>query len=56
MIGDDVANKLIQECARVAEVFAFAVKGGTRTLQMDGMEKLLMGLTDLIQVRWVCSK
>lgn len=52
----DAAKKLIQERARVAELFACAVNSGMRTLKMDGMEKVLMGLTDLKQVRPVCIK
>jgi type II secretory ATPase GspE/PulE/Tfp pilus assembly ATPase PilB-like protein len=56
MIADDAAKKLIQARARVAELFAAAVNSGMRTLKMDGMEKILMGLTDLKQVRSVCIK
>ncbi|MDI1272052.1 ATPase, T2SS/T4P/T4SS family [Polaromonas sp.] len=56
MIADDAAKKLIQERARVAELFSAAVNSGMRTLKMDGMEKVLMGLTDLKQVRSVCIK
>ena len=56
MVADDVAKKLIQERARVAELFASAVNSGMRTLKMDGMEKVLMGLTDFKMVRSVCIK
>jgi type II secretory ATPase GspE/PulE/Tfp pilus assembly ATPase PilB-like protein len=56
MVADDAAKKLIQERARVAELFASAVNSGMRTLKMDGMEKVLMGLTDLKMVRSVCIK
>ncbi|MFS2033143.1 GspE/PulE family protein [Polaromonas sp. CT11-55] len=56
MIADDAAKRLIQERARVAELFASAVSSGMRTLKMDGMEKVLMGLTDLKMVRSVCIK
>ena len=56
MIADDPAKKLIQERARVAELFASAVNSGMYTLKMDGMEKILMGLTDLKMVRSVCIK
>ena len=56
MIADDAAKKLIQERARVAELFTSAVGSGMRTLKMDGMEKVLMGLTDLKIVRSVCIK
>ncbi len=56
MIADEDAKKLIQERARVAELFSAAVNSGMRTLKMDGMEKVLMGLTDLKMVRSVCIK
>jgi len=56
LIADEDIKKLIQERARVAEVFAAAVEGGMRTLKMDGMEKVMMGLTDLKMVRSVCIK
>jgi type II secretory ATPase GspE/PulE/Tfp pilus assembly ATPase PilB-like protein len=56
LIANDGIKKLIQERARVAEIFAAAVEAGMRTLKMDGMEKILMGLTDLKQVRSVCIK
>jgi type II secretory ATPase GspE/PulE/Tfp pilus assembly ATPase PilB-like protein len=56
LIGDDDAKKLIQERARVSELFVAAVANGMRTLKMDGMEKIMMGLTDLKQVRSVCIK
>ncbi|WP_296510157.1 ATPase, T2SS/T4P/T4SS family [Rhodoferax sp.] len=56
MVADDELKKLIQERARVAELFGCAVQGGMRTLKMDGMEKILMGLTDLKMVRQVCIK
>ncbi|MDD2811210.1 ATPase, T2SS/T4P/T4SS family [Rhodoferax sp.] len=56
LIANDAIKKLIQERARVADVFAAAVEGGMRTLKMDGMEKVMMGLTDLKMVRSVCIK
>ncbi|MES2508916.1 MAG: ATPase, T2SS/T4P/T4SS family [Pseudomonadota bacterium] len=56
MIADENAKKLIQERARVAELFSSAVASGMRTLKMDGMEKVLMGMTDLKMVRSVCIK
>lgn len=56
LIADDPVKKLIQERARVANIFAQSVSSGMRTLKMDGMEKVLMGLTDLKQVRTVCIK
>ena len=56
LIADDGIKRLIQERARVAEIFSAAVEGGMRTLKMDGMEKVMMGLTDLKMVRQVCIK
>ncbi len=56
LIADDGIKKLIQERARVAVIFAAAVEGGMRTLKMDGMEKVMMGMTDLKMVRAVCIK
>ena len=56
MIADDAHKKLIQERARVAGLFASAVNCGMRTIKMDGMEKVLMGLTDLKMVQSVCIK
>jgi type II secretory ATPase GspE/PulE/Tfp pilus assembly ATPase PilB-like protein len=56
LVATDDVKKLIQERARVAELFAAAVEGGMRTLKMDGMEKVMMGLTDLKMVRSVCIK
>jgi type II secretory ATPase GspE/PulE/Tfp pilus assembly ATPase PilB-like protein len=56
LVADDHIKRLIQERARVAELFAASVETGMRTLKMDGMEKIMMGLTDLKQVRSVCIK
>ena len=40
----------------MAQLFAQAVQDGMLTLKMDGMEKVLQGITDLKQVRAVCIK
>ncbi|MDH5206395.1 MAG: ATPase, T2SS/T4P/T4SS family, partial [Hylemonella sp.] len=56
LIADDTVKRLVQERARVAELFAAALEAGMRTLKMDGMEKILLGMTDLKQVRSVCIK
>ena len=56
LVATDDVKKLIQERARVAELFSAAVEGGMHTLKMDGMEKIMMGLTDLKMVRSVCIK
>jgi len=54
--GTDAVKKNIQEHARVAEMFATALEDGMRTLKMDGIEKVLQGMTDMKQVRTVCIK
>ena len=56
LIGTDPMKKLIQEHARVAEMVATALEEGMRTLKMDGIEKVLQGITDIGQVRAVCIK
>jgi type II secretory ATPase GspE/PulE/Tfp pilus assembly ATPase PilB-like protein len=40
----------------VADIFFQAMADGMLTLKVDGMEKILMGLTDIKQVRAVCIK
>jgi type II secretory ATPase GspE/PulE/Tfp pilus assembly ATPase PilB-like protein len=56
LIATDSLKKLIQEHARVAEMLATALDEGMRTLKMDGIEKVLQGITDIAQVRAVCIK
>ena len=56
LVVNDNVKALIQERARVADLSISAVEGGMRTLKMDGMEKVLMGLTDRKMVRQVCIK
>jgi len=56
MLGTDTTKRLIQEHARVAELFAQALEDGMLTLKMDGLEKCLQGITDVKQVRAVCIK
>ncbi len=54
--GTDPLKKLIQEHARVAELFATGLEEGMHTLKQDGIEKVLSGVTDMHQVRAVCIK
>ncbi len=56
LVGTDPVKKLIQEKARVAEILACALNENMRTLKMDGIEKILQGITDIKQVRAVCIK
>jgi type II secretory ATPase GspE/PulE/Tfp pilus assembly ATPase PilB-like protein len=56
LLGSDPVKKLIQEHARVADLFSTAIGEGMRTLKQDGIEKVLSGITDMQQVRAVCIK
>ena len=56
LVGTDTVKKHIQEHARVAEIVATALAEGMRTLKQDGIEKVLQGVTDMLQVRAVCIK
>jgi len=56
LMGTDIIKKNIQEHARVAQMLATALETGMRTLKQDGIEKVLMGITDMKQVRAVCIK
>ena len=56
LVGTDAIKKNIQEHARVSAMFATALAEGMRTLRQDGIEKVLMGITDIRQVRSVCIK
>ena len=56
LIASDRLKKAIQEHARVAEMLAICLEEGMRTLKQDGIEKTLMGLTHIKEVRTVCIK
>src|SRR5213083_1992242 len=56
LIASETLKRLIQEHARVAEILAVSLEEGMRTLKMDGIEKVLQGITDMPQVRAVCIK
>jgi type II secretory ATPase GspE/PulE/Tfp pilus assembly ATPase PilB-like protein len=56
MLGTDKAKRLLTEHARVAALLAQALEDGMLTLKMDGIEKVLAGLTDIKMVRAVCVK
>ncbi len=51
LLADDSVKRLIQERARVADLRAACLAEGMHTLKMDGIQKVLMGLTDIKQVR-----
>ncbi len=55
LVADDKVKRLIQTRATVAEIKAAAVAAGMHTLKQNGIEKVLLGLTDIQQVRAVCG-
>jgi type II secretory ATPase GspE/PulE/Tfp pilus assembly ATPase PilB-like protein len=54
MVATRKIKQMLQERARVAELLSAALDDGMLTLKMDGIEKVLAGLTDMKQVRVVC--
>ena len=56
MPGTDLVKRLIQQKARVEELLGACLEEGMLTLKMDGMLKVLDGITDMKQVRQVCVK
>ncbi|MCG2776875.1 MAG: GspE/PulE family protein, partial [Desulfobacterales bacterium] len=56
LVGTDNLKSLIQNRAKMAELRKQAIKDGMATLMQDGIRKVCLGLTDLIQVRRVCIK
>jgi type II secretory ATPase GspE/PulE/Tfp pilus assembly ATPase PilB-like protein len=56
MLGTDKVKRLLQEHSRVAQLLAAALEDGMLTLKMDGIEKVLAGITDIKMVRQVCIK
>jgi type II secretory ATPase GspE/PulE/Tfp pilus assembly ATPase PilB-like protein len=56
LVGTDTIKRHIQEHRPVSAMLATALDEGMRTLKQDGIEKVLMGITDMRQVRSVCIK
>jgi type II secretory ATPase GspE/PulE/Tfp pilus assembly ATPase PilB-like protein len=56
LIGTDKLKRLLQERASVHQLLAAALDDGMLTLKMDGIEKVLAGITDIKMVRQVCIK
>ena len=56
IVGTDDLKFLIQNRAKMGELRTQAIKDGMTTLMQDGIRKVCLGLTDLIQVRKVCIK
>jgi len=56
LMGTDEMKKLIQSKAPMENIREQAIKDGMTTLKQDGIEKILAGNCDLLQVRRVCIK
>jgi type II secretory ATPase GspE/PulE/Tfp pilus assembly ATPase PilB-like protein len=56
LVGTDEMKSLIQGRAKMDELREQAVRNEMTTLMQDGIRKILLGHTDLLQVRKVCIK
>ena len=56
LVGTDEMKSLIQNRAKMEDLRKQAVKDGMTTLMQDGIRKICLGVTDMIQVRRVCIK
>ena len=56
LLGSGRVKRIIQEHGTVADLLVACLEEGMTTLKMDGMEKVLRGVTDMAQVRAVCIK
>jgi type II secretory ATPase GspE/PulE/Tfp pilus assembly ATPase PilB-like protein len=54
--GTDEMKKMIQNSSSVGMIRRQAVKDGMKTLKQDGIDKILKGHCDLLQIRKVCMK
>lgn len=55
LVSDQATKRLVQARAPVEEIKNAAAIAGRRTLRQDGIEKVLQGLTEIRQVKAVCS-
>jgi type II secretory ATPase GspE/PulE/Tfp pilus assembly ATPase PilB-like protein len=56
LVADDALKAAIQRKAPIGDLRSLARAGGMTTLLQDGIEKVLLGMTDLKQVLAVCSR
>jgi type II secretory ATPase GspE/PulE/Tfp pilus assembly ATPase PilB-like protein len=54
LLGTREMKRMIQGQSSVEQLREQAIRDGMRTLKQDGIEKILAGHTDLLQVRKVC--
>jgi type II secretory ATPase GspE/PulE/Tfp pilus assembly ATPase PilB-like protein len=55
IVGTEKIKKAIKKSVPVEEIKVMAIQEGMRTLLMDGVQKILLGLTDLNNVLKVCA-
>ena len=55
IVGTENIKKAIKKSVPVEEIKVMAIQEGMRTLLMDGVEKVLQGLTDLSNILKVCA-
>lgn len=55
IVGTENIKKAIKKSTPVEEIKVMAIREGMRTLLMDGVQKVLLGLTDLNNVLKVCA-
>jgi type II secretory ATPase GspE/PulE/Tfp pilus assembly ATPase PilB-like protein len=55
IVGTEKIKSAIKKSVPVEEIKVMAIQEGMRTLLMDGVQKILLGLTDLNNVLKVCS-
>jgi type II secretory ATPase GspE/PulE/Tfp pilus assembly ATPase PilB-like protein len=53
LVADAAVKRLVQTRAPVSEIAAVAAEKGLRTLKQDAIDKVILGLTDVHQVRTV---
>ena len=55
IVATDNIKKAIKKSIPVEEIKVMAIQEGMRTLLMDGMQKVMLGLTDLSSILKVCA-
>ncbi len=56
LVGTPKMKSLIQRKARMEEIREQALADGMTTLMQDGIRKVFLGQTDMLQVRRVCMQ
>jgi len=53
LVADAAVKRLVQARAPITEIRTAAMANGMRVLKQDGIDKILQGATDILQVRAV---